>query len=114
MFELDLDAVETPMIDFGQKGKVLFQLPVLGKKGVPVGVMSAFAIFYDKVQSGRKMTDQETSSAWGYFITVLADSYPDATRQLSRLDEEQLKGVIAHWVQESSKLGGFNADPKAK
>lgn len=110
MFELDSTTTETQMIDFGMKGKVLFQLPVLGQKGVPVGVMSAFAIFYDKVQSGRKMTEQEVSSAWGYFIQTLADSYPDATRQLSRLDEEQLKSVIAHWVQKSGEIGGF--DPK--
>ncbi|MEZ5110924.1 MAG: hypothetical protein R2732_05415 [Microbacteriaceae bacterium] len=110
MFELDSTTTETPMIDFGMNGKVLFQLPVLGQKGVPVGVMSAFAIFYDKVQSGRRMTEQEVSSAWGYFIQTLADSYPDATRQLSRLDEDQLKAVIAHWVQKSGEIGGF--DPK--
>ena len=111
MFEIEEDSGETPMIDFGSKGRVLFQLPVLGAPGVPIGLMSAFALFYDKAQSGRKMTDLEVSSAWGYFIQVLADSYPDSTRQLSRLDEGQLKGVITHWVQESRDMGGY--DPKA-
>lgn len=111
MFELDPTTTETQMIDFGTNGKVLFRLPVLGTKGVPIGLMSAFAIFYDKVQSGRKMTEHEVASAWGYFIQTLADSYPDATRQLSRLDEEQLGGVIAHWVQKSGEVGGY--DPKA-
>ena len=110
MFELETESTDVPMIDFGRNGKVLFQLPVLGSKGVPVGVMSAFAMFYDKVQSGRNMTDQEVSAAWGYFIQVLADAYPDATRQISRLDEDQLKSVITHWVKESE---GFDPDPKA-
>lgn len=113
MFELDTDPAETPMIDFGSKGRVLFQLPVLGAKGVPVGVMSAFSLFYDKIQSGRKMTELEVTSAWNFFIQSLADSYPDATRQLARLDEKQLGDVIKHWVEKSGQLGGFDPDPKA-
>lgn len=105
MFELDLENEKTPMIDFGSNGKVLFQLPVLGVKGVPMGIMSAFAIFWDKFQSGRKLTENEVAQAWGFFIQTLADTYPDATRQLARLDEENLKHVITHWVQVSSEHG---------
>lgn len=113
MFELDPDTTDIPMIDFGSKGKVLFQLPVLGSRGVPVGVMSAFSLFYDKVQSGRKLTELEVTSSWNFFIQTLADSYPDATRQLARLDEKQLGDVIKHWVEKSSEIGGFTPDPKA-
>jgi hypothetical protein len=112
MFELDGEQSELKMIDFGTtkdgKRKVLFQLPVLGQPGVPMGLMSAFGIFYDQVQSGRKLTDQQVAQSWSYFIQTLADSYPDATRQMARLDETQLKAVIEHWVRESD---GY--DPKA-
>ena len=108
MFELLKTENTIPMIDFGWDGKVLFQLPVLGSEGVPVGIMSAFAIFYDKVQQGRPMTEREVASAWGFFIQTLADTYPDATRQLARLDEANLKHVIEHWVKTSEDQAGFN------
>lgn len=112
MFELDSVTPETArMIDFGQNGKVLFQLPVLGTPGVPMGITSALSLFYDKIQSGRKMTDQEVSSSWNLLIQTLADAYPDATRHLARFDEQQLRQVITHWVQKSSEQAGF--DPKA-
>lgn len=105
MFELDLENANTPMIDFGNDGKVLFQLPVLGVKGVPMGITSSFAIFWDKFQAGRKLTEREVAQAWGFFIQTLADSYPDATRQLARLDEENLSHVLKHWVSVSSEHG---------
>lgn len=110
MFQLN-DNKPAEMIDFGQGGKVLFRLPVLGAAGVPMGITSALSLFYDKVSSGRKMTDLEVSSSWNLLIQTLADSYPDATRQLARLDEDQLRQVITHWVEKSAEQGGY--DPKA-
>lgn len=112
MFEIEDTTNEIPMIDFGHtkdgKQKVLFQLPVLGSKGLPMGLMSAFGMFYDKFNSGRALSESEVAGTWSYFIQTLADSYPDATRQLARLDETQLKDVIDHWVRESGSY-----DPKA-
>ena len=110
MIELGSNNHDVKMIDFGRDGETLFQLPVLGQKGVPMGIMSAFGIFWDKIQSGRKMTENETASAWSFFIQSLADSYPDATRQIARLDEDNLKHVITEWVRQSSEITGF--DPK--
>ena len=112
MFELSDSPATVPMIDFGHtvggRQKTLFQLPVLGAPGVPMGITSAFGIFYDKFNSGRPLTEAEVASSWTFFIQTLADSYPDATRQLARLDEGQLKSVIEHWVTESADY-----DPKA-
>jgi hypothetical protein len=105
MFELDDVATGTPMIDFGRNGKVLFQLPVLGAVGVPLGITSAFSLFYDKFQAQRSLTDGEVSSAWNLLIQTLADTYPDATRQLARLDEANVKFVVQKWVEESAAQG---------
>lgn len=110
MIELGKNNDDVKMIDFGRDGKVLFQLPVLGQDGVPMGIMSAFAIFYDRIQSGRSMTEKETSSSWAFFIQTLADAYPDATRQIASLDEKNLKLVISEWVRQSNDVTGF--DPK--
>ncbi len=110
MFELDTSNESVPMIDFGANGKVLFQLPVLGAKGVPLGIVSAFSMFWEKFQSGRKLTELEVSSSWNFFIQTLADTYPDATRQIARLDETNVQHVIKHWVSESKEQAGF--DPK--
>lgn len=112
MFELATAEAETRFIDFGSNGKVLFQLPVLGDDGVPMGIMSAFGIFWDKFQSGRSLSEAEVARAWSFFIEVLGATYPDATIQLARLDKNQFEGVLKHWVAESSKLAGF--DPKAR
>lgn len=112
MFELENSSADVQMIDFGRSGKVLFQLPVLGGKGVPLGVVTAFSLFWDKYQTGRSLTEQEVASAWNMLIQTLADTYPDATRQMARLDGDQLAGVIKHWVEKSSELG-FDPDPKA-
>ena len=112
MIELGQNTDAVKMIDFGRAGKVLFQLPVLGQKGVPMGVLSAFAIFWDKIQSGRKMTEQETASSWSFFITTLADSFPDATRQIATLDEDNLRLVMTEWLRQSAEITGF--DPKAR
>lgn len=109
MYEIDTDSTDTPMIDFGRDGKVLFQLPVLGAKGVPLGIMTAFSLFWDKYQSGRKLTEQEVASSWNMLIQTLADAYPDATRQLARLGEDALKKVLKDWVEGSD---GFDPDPK--
>lgn len=109
MIELEPTTETVPMIDFGRDGKVLFKLPVLGAKGVPMGITSSFSLFWEKYSSGRPLTEQEVSSTWNFFIQSLADSYPDATRQLARLDEDALKHVITHWVKESGEQGGFAA-----
>ena len=111
MFELEDNELETRFIDFGRNGKVQFRLPVLGDDGVPMGIMSAFGIFWDKFQQGRSLTEQEVASAWSFFIQTLADSYPDATRKLARLDKNQLGDVLKHWVQKSEEIAKF--DPKA-
>lgn len=105
MFELQLDNANTPMIDFGTNGKVLFQLPVLGVKGVPMGITSAFSMFWEKFQNGRKLTDREVASSWNFFIQTLADTYPDATREIARLDEDNLTHVLKHWVSVSGEHG---------
>jgi len=108
---LESTQTEPQFIEFGRDGKVFFRLPVLGSPGVPIGIMSAFSMFWDRMQSGSKITERETSSAWNLLIHTLADAYPDATRGLARLDEPNLKHVFEHWVTESQRLGGF--DPKA-
>jgi len=111
MFEIEDSSETVPMIPFGftKDGvqKTLFELPVLGAKGVPMGIMSSFGIFYDKFSSGRALTDSELAASWSFFIQTLADTYPDATRQLARLDEAQLKAALEHWVSESGEF-----DPK--
>ncbi|GAA3581050.1 hypothetical protein GCM10022198_00180 [Klugiella xanthotipulae] len=111
-FELPATPTDIPMIDFGRDGKVLFQLPVLGAKGVPMGITSAFAQFNSVVhgRNGKKASDDAFSAAWSYFISVLADNYPDATRYLSTLDDEGLKAAITHWGEASKE---HNYDPKA-
>lgn len=111
MFELKETTTDFEMIDFGFNGKVLFQLPLLGQPGIPMGIMSAFGIFYDKFSQGRSMTESEVASSWSYFIQTLTDSFPDASRQLARLDVNQFKDVITEWVQQSNAKTGF--DPKA-
>lgn len=111
MFEITDSTTETRFIDFGSNGKVLFQLPVLGDDGVPMGIMSAFGIFWDKFQQGRSLSEQEVASSWSFFIQTLADAYPDATRKLARLDKNQLGDVLKHWVQKSEEIANF--DPKA-
>ena len=110
MFEISDSTTELDMIDFGSNGKVLFQLPVLGQPGVPMGIVSAFGIFFDKFSQGRALSEPEVASAWSFFIQTLADSFPDATRQLARLKEDQFSAVIKHWVQASKTETGF--DPK--
>lgn len=110
MFELEPQNAKPDMIDFGRDGKVLFQLPVLGGPGVPLGITTAFSLFWDKYQSGGSLTDREVASAWNMLIQTLADEYPDSTRQLARLDGENLKHVVKFWVQESNEIGGH--DPK--
>lgn len=108
MIEIQSTPAESvPMIDFGSGGKVLFQLPVLGAKGVPMGITTSFSLFWEKFQSGRALTEREVASAWNFFVQTLADAYPDATRQIAMLDESNLKHVITHWVQESSAQAGF-------
>lgn len=112
MFELNDNSGEVRYIDFGRNGKVLFRLPVLGDDGVPMGIMSAFGIFWNKFQDSRDLTEAEVARAWSFFIDVLGATYPDATIQLAKLDREQFGHVITHWVSESSKIAGF--DPKGR
>ncbi len=108
MFEIEEEAAkDLEMIEFGQAGKVLFKLPRLGQKGLPIGLMTAFTIFYDRVQT-TGFTESSTASAWTYFIDVLRSNFPDSVIPLSRLNEEQIKQVITHWVQVSPEF-----DPKA-
>ena len=115
MYELQSSTADVPMIPFGVKDKsgadkILFELPVLGSKGVPIGIMSAFSMFWEKFQSGRSLTEREVSSAWNFFIETLRDIYPDAVVYMAQMDEDGLKGVINHWVTTSREQGGF--DPK--
>ncbi len=111
MFEIQESNNEVRFIDFGTGGgKVLFQLPVLGDDGVPMGIMSAFGIFWDKFQSGRSLSEAEVARAWSFFVEVLGATYPDATLQLSRLDQAQFSDVMKHWVAKSAEVSGF--DPK--
>lgn len=117
MFELGNNVETIEMIDFGRTDKngnkkILFQLPVLGQPGIPMGIMSAFGIFFDKFSQGRSLSEAEVASAWSFFIQTLADSYADATRQLAMLDEDQFKAVIEEWVRQSSTKTGY--DPKAR
>lgn len=112
MFELSDSQKETRFIDFGRNGKVLFQLPVLGDEGVPMGLMSAFGVFWTKFKDGRALTEEEVGRAWSFFIEVLGANYPDATIQLSRLDSEQFGDAIKHWVQKSQEITGY--DPNSR
>lgn len=105
MIELEPVDVKPEMIDFGHKGKVLFQLPVLGAKGVPLGLMTAFSMFWEKYQSGRSLTEREVSAAWNFLVQTMADTYPDATRQVAMLDEDNLKLVLSEWVRQSGEQG---------
>lgn len=105
MIELESVNDKPLMIDFGHNGKVLFQLPVLGTKGVPLGIVSAFSMFWEKYQSGRSLTEREVSSSWNMLIQTMADVYPDATRQLAMLDEKNLSHVLREWVQKSQEHG---------
>lgn len=112
MFILSENEGEVRFIDFGNdKGKVVFQLPVLGDDGVPMGIMSAFGIFWSKFKDARDLTENEVARAWSYFIDVLGVTYPDATIQLAKLDRQNFQHVIEHWVSESSRIAGFS--PKA-
>lgn len=111
MFEIASNTDSVTMIDFGRAGKVLFRLPALGAKGVPMGITSAFSLFYDRFQSAGTLNGAEVASAWNLLIQTLADAYPEATRQLARLDSDNLSHVIKHWVSESKTLEDF--DPKA-
>ena len=113
MFVLSENEGEVRFIDFGNdKGKMLFQLPVLGDDGVPMGIMSAFGIFWSKFQDSRDLSEQEVACSWSFFIDVLGVTYPDATIQLAKLDRRNFQHVIEHWVSESSRIAGFN--PKAQ
>lgn len=108
MIELTDNTGEVRFVDFGRDGKVLFQLPVLGDDGVPMGIMSAFSIFWNKFQDARDLSEQEVARAWSFFIEVLGVTYPDATIQLAKLDSQNFQHVITHWVKESGKIAGFN------
>lgn len=108
MLEIKPAEETVEMVDFGMNGKVLFSLPKLGESGVPIGIMSAFAMFYSRLESGLGFTEQSVSQAWSLLISTLADAYPDATRQLARLDGEQVRQVVIEWVQQSEAF-----DPKA-
>lgn len=116
MYELQSSTADVPMIPFGVKDKhgvdkILFKLPVLGSKGIPIGIMSSFSMFWEKFQVGRSLTEREVSSSWNFFIETLRDTYPDAVVHMAQMDEDGLSGVINHWVTASKEQGGF--DPKA-
>ena len=105
------DTNEIPVIEFGDGTNVLFTLPVLGAKGVSMGVMSAATIIQKALDAPRAERDAETARAWAIFVDVMADNYPTATRHLARLDPPQLSHVLKHWFEKSSELGDF--DPTA-
>lgn len=102
------------VIEFGDGKQTLFTLPVLGSKGVPMGLMNAVVLLLrareSRAAGGER--NEQYASAWAYFIDVLADLYPTATRHIASFDEEQFKHVLDHWFAKSKELGGF--DPKAE
>lgn len=102
---------QIPVVEFGDGTDVWFTLPVLGAKGVPMGLMNAVMLLIRARESNAKGSEQYVT-AWAYFIDVLADNYPTATRHLASIDEEQFEHVITHWFEKSKELGGF--DPKAQ
>lgn len=110
MYELQSSTADVPMIPFGVKDKhgadkILFELPVLGSDGVPMGIMSSFSIFWEKFQEGRSLSEREVAGAWNFFIETLRDTYPDAVRRMAQMDEKGIQGVINHWVTTSKELG---------
>ena len=110
MFELKHSDSEIRFIDFGENGKVLFKLPVLGDPGVPMLLNTSVALMIDAFQDGRP-DDKKIANVWGLFIDALGNSYPNALRYLGNMDMEQLKHVVEHWFSESNKLTEFS--PKA-
>lgn len=107
---LDVESPELKMIQFGSNGKVLFELPALGQKGVPLAISTSFLMF-KRLFDRKGMDNAEAVNAWVYFIESLAASYPVAARWLgANADSDQLTHVLKHWVGRSEEVAGF--DPK--
>ena len=108
---LNDDEKVVQMIEFGDGKATLFSLPVLGAKGVPIGLMNAVVLLL-RANEAHSERDVQYANAWAYFVDVLADNYPTTARHLASFDEVQFKHVMDHWFEQSKELGGF--DPKAE
>lgn len=108
---LNDDDKQIQVVAFGDGEKTLFTLPVLGAKGVPIGLMNAVVLLL-RANEAHSERDTQYANAWAYFVDVLADNYPTAARYLASFDEAQFKHVMDHWFEQSKELGGF--DPKAE
>jgi hypothetical protein len=101
---IDITPAETVAapIEFNIVGVGKFDLPVLGQKGTPFGITSAFGVFQDA------QSDEQKLSAWAMLVQALSDSYPQAVRVLARLDGEDVARVFTAWGEKSKEY-----DPKA-
>ena len=102
---------ETRVIEFGDGERKLFSLPVLGEKGVPMGLVTGAMMLSRALDLVGPERDKELGNAWAFFIDTLATSYPAATRHIASLDFENIRHVMDHWFEKSKELAGF--DPKA-
>lgn len=92
------DVVNMPVITFNIVGIGKFDLPVLGQKGVPFGITSAFGAFEASRRTG---TSQQKMTAWTRLIDTLADTYPDAVRVIARLDGDDIAEIFKQWGKKS-------------
>ena len=89
-----------PTIQFDIVGVGEFLLPVLGAKGVPFGITSAFGLFMNAKDGG---SDEQKLGAWAQLITTLSDTYPGAVRTMARLDEDDIAAIFEAWGTQSSE-----------
>lgn len=103
---IDITPADTtvPLIEFNIVGVGQFQLPVLGQKGTPFGITNAFGLF----MHSRNGADEQKIAAWASLISTLSDTFPNAVRIMSRLDEPDISQIFAAWGKESKEY-----DPKA-
>lgn len=89
---------ETPLIEFNIVGVGRFELPVLGQKGVPFGITSAFGQFESSRRNG---TAQQKMTAWTRLIDTLSDVYPDAVRVIAKLGGDDIAEIFKQWGKKS-------------
>lgn len=105
------EAAESQVIEFGDGERVLFTLPVLGTKGVAMGLVTGAMMLGRALDLTGPERNEELGRAWAFFIDTLSSSHPKATRHIAALDFDNVKHVIDHWFEKSREIGGF--DPKA-